>query len=71
MWPMALDFQAAFGLGNDGKMIYFMDESGVALAAIQGLNQKLIEKGAEIKELKAQLDQLKVLVRQVSQSQTK
>jgi hypothetical protein len=40
--PMAQDFHAAFGLnGADDKHISTVDESGVALAAIQGLNQKL------------------------------
>lgn len=39
--PMSQDFKAAFGLGNSDKIIGFVDEEGVALAAIQGLNQKL------------------------------
>jgi len=39
--PMAQDFRAAFGLGHDDKMIEFVDEQGVSLAAIQGLNQKV------------------------------
>lgn len=39
--PMAQDFYAAFGLGQDGKHIATIDEEGVALAAIQGLNQKM------------------------------
>jgi hypothetical protein len=50
--PMAQDFHAAFGLnGADDKHIATVDEEGVALAAIQGLNQKLDEKDAEIKDL--------------------
>jgi Chaperone of endosialidase len=40
--PMAQDFHAAFGLdGKDDKHISVIDEGGVALAAIQGLNEKL------------------------------
>jgi hypothetical protein len=39
--PMAQDFKAAFGLGKDDKIIGYLDEGGVALAAIQGLNQKV------------------------------
>jgi hypothetical protein len=40
--PMAQDFQAAFGLnGGDDKHISVVDEGGVALAAIQGLNEKV------------------------------
>jgi hypothetical protein len=50
--PMAQDFKAAFGLGTDDKFIAFVDGQGVALAAIQGLNQKLKEKEEEIQNLK-------------------
>ena len=40
--PVAQDFQAAFGLnGGDDTHISVVDEGGVALAAIQGLNDKL------------------------------
>ncbi len=39
--PMAQDFFAAFSVGEDDKHITDIDEGGVALAAIQGLNQKL------------------------------
>ena len=54
--PMAQDFHAAFGLdGVDDKHISVVDEGGVALAAIQGLNQKL---NAENTELKQQNDSL-------------
>ena len=64
--PMAQDFHAAFGLdGSDDTHISTVDEGGVALAAIQGLNQKLEEtqqtvaaKDDEIKNLKEQNDLL-------------
>ena len=57
--PMAQDFHAAFGLdGVDDKHISVIDEGGVALAAIQGLNQKLEQKETEITELQARLDKL-------------
>jgi len=52
--PMAQDFQAAFGLdGADDKHISVVDEGGVALAAIQGLNQKLEETRADNAALRA------------------
>jgi len=51
--PVAQDFRAAFGLGRDDKTIATVDADGVALAAIQGLNQKLTEKEAEIQRLKS------------------
>jgi hypothetical protein len=56
--PMAQDFFAAFKLGEDDKHITTVDEGGVALAAIQGLNQKLEEKTTELRELVQQKDAL-------------
>jgi trimeric autotransporter adhesin len=53
MGPVAEDFKAAFGLAGDGKSIGTVDADGVALAAIQGLNQKLESENAA---LKARLD---------------
>jgi hypothetical protein len=58
--PMAQDFWREFKLGDSDKSIASMNMSGVALAAIQGLNQKLTEqvkaKDREIAALKARLD---------------
>jgi len=59
--PMAQDFHAAFGVGEDDKHIANIDEGGVALAAIQGLNQKLEQKETEITELKQRLEKLEQL----------
>jgi hypothetical protein len=56
--PMAQDFYAAFSVGMDDRHIATVDEEGVALAAIQGLNQKLEGKDAEIQTLKQQNDLL-------------
>jgi phage baseplate assembly protein gpV len=67
--PMAQDFYAAFHLGQDDKHIATVDEEGVTLAAVQGLNQKIQERektiqsqesrirdqAAEIADLKARL----------------
>ena len=70
--PVAQDFHAAFGLGDSDKAIGSVDESGVALAAIQGLNQKLEEtqqaeeaKEAEIQTLEKKLDELQAAVKQL------
>lgn len=47
--PTAQDFHATFGLnGNDNKYISSVDLQGVALAAIQGLNEKLKDENAEL-----------------------
>jgi hypothetical protein len=64
--PMAQDFQAAFQLSTDDKHISVVDEGGVAIAAIQGLNQKMNEKDGEIKNLENQLNQLQALVKQLA-----
>jgi hypothetical protein len=47
---MAQDFAQAFGLGEDDRHITTVDADGVALAAIQGLNQKVEDKEARIRE---------------------
>jgi len=61
--PMAQDFYAAFGTGPDDKHIATVDADGVALAAIQGLNQKLAQKETEITKLKQRLDALEKIIR--------
>ena len=60
MGPMAQDFQAAFGLaGQDDKHISVVDEGGVALAAIQGLNQMVEARDATIQAQSAEIQTLK------------
>jgi hypothetical protein len=46
--PTAQDFYAAFGLGNDDKVIATSNLASVGLAAIQGLHQLLQEQAARI-----------------------
>ncbi len=53
--PMAQDFHAAFGLGDNDKVISTTDMNGVAIAAIQGLNQKIQSKDAELDSMKTKL----------------
>jgi hypothetical protein len=60
--PMAQDFYAAFKVGEDERHITEVDEGGVALAAIQGLNEKLEEERAQNAELKQELNELKAEV---------
>ena len=73
--PMAQDFHAAFGVGPDDKHIATVDADGVALAAIQGLNQKveagsqklearLQEREKELSELKQRLHRLEFILAQ-------
>jgi hypothetical protein len=73
---MAQDFKAAFAVGDDDRHISTSDADGVALAAIQGLNQKLTEElkhrdaeNAELKRSVAELEQrIKALAERFSES---
>src|SRR5205814_2057312 len=53
--PMAQDFKAAFGVGDSDKGITSVDADGVALAAIQGLNQKVEDQAAQLQAKEAEL----------------
>ena len=64
--PTAQDFMAAFGLGDNDKMIGFADAQGVAFAAIQGLNAKLraelLTRDQELDAMRRELAAVKRLV---------
>jgi hypothetical protein len=60
--PMAQDFWRAFGLGDSDKTIASMNMSGVALAAIQGLHQVVMEKDQKIEALEARLKRLEAVI---------
>jgi len=69
--PMAQDFKAAFGVGEDDHHISTTDADGVAFAAIQGLNQLVQEKDAQINQLEKSmraLEQRLKLVEQIQQA---
>jgi hypothetical protein len=53
--PVAQDFYSIFNLGTDEKHLAPIDEGGVALAAIQGLNQKLEARSRELEAANAEL----------------
>jgi hypothetical protein len=61
--PMAQDFRAAFGLGEDEKHISAVDEEGVALAAIKALQAEVAEKDAALTKLEARVDALEAASR--------
>ncbi len=56
--PMAQDFQQAFSVGDDPTRIAPVDAAGVALAAVQALNEKLERLTNENSRLQQQLDRL-------------
>jgi hypothetical protein len=66
--PTAQDFMAAFGLGDNDRMIGFADAQGVAFAAIQGLDAKLQEReSAQRADTKAAQDEIDALRREVAE----
>ena len=67
--PVAEDFHEIFEVGSTPQGISSIDSSGVALAAIQGLNEIVEEKDAEIADLKERLAQLEQAVMAISQQQ--
>ncbi len=64
--PMAQDFRSLFGVGTDEKHIATVDEEGVALAAIQGLNQRIDD---QARQISAQAAQLKTLQQTIAELQ--
>ena len=63
--PTAQDFMAAFALGNSDKMIGMQDADGIALAAIQGLNQRLEEQRQSLDEQQQRIAELEDSVLQL------
>lgn len=49
--PMAQDFMATFGLGDDDKVINMVDANGVNMVAIQALHRKIQALEARIADL--------------------
>jgi hypothetical protein len=65
--PMAQDFHAAFGVGENDKTITTVDADGVSLAAIQGLYQLVQQQQALLQQQQTQLQQQQT---QLQQQQT-
>ncbi len=68
--PMAQDFKAAFDLGADDRSIALPDGAGVAMAAIQGLNEVVKEKDDEIQDLKKEVGQLREMKKELENLRT-
>ena len=67
--PVAQDFHSIFGLGDDDRHISAVDADGVALAAIQGLYQRVIEQGSVIDVQQRQIAALEERVEVLEASQ--
>ena len=51
--PMAQDFAAAFGLGDDDRVIATVDSNGVLMVAVQALYRRVQTLEAEVAALRA------------------
>ncbi len=69
MGPMAQDFAATFGLGDDDRHIAVLDIAGVSLASVQALHRMVAEKDAEIATLQQRLTALEELVAKLAAPQ--
>jgi Collagen triple helix repeat (20 copies)/Chaperone of endosialidase len=65
--PMAQDFHAAFGFGDDEKHIGIVDSEGVALVAIQELYQMNLEKDRQMQAMTYELEQFRATRDEVAQ----
>jgi hypothetical protein len=65
--PMAQDFHAAFPWSGDDTTLNSADLHGVALAAIQGLSQKLEQREMELTELRQRFLQKDVKIAKLEQ----
>jgi hypothetical protein len=63
--PLAGDFNSLFGVGQSGETLSPADMSGVALSAIQGLNQVVEAQAVEIETLKRQLAEMAAVLNEL------
>ena len=56
--PEAQNFSASFNVGGNPNWIHNVDMNGVNMAAIQALNEKVIEKDIQLDLLQKQLNDL-------------
>jgi hypothetical protein len=56
MGPMAQDFFAAFGLGEDDRTINMLDANGVVMVALQALYRRVQDLETELAEMRERRD---------------
>lgn len=57
--PIAQDFYAIFGLGDDEKHVSTIDPAGIALVGVKALNEKIQDQQKQIEELRAEIRAMK------------
>jgi hypothetical protein len=65
--PMAQDFRAAFGLGENDTTISTVDAQGVALAGVQGLYHLAQDQAAQLESQQAQIDDMQARLAAIEQ----
>ena len=60
--PMAQDFKAVFGVGNDPRSINLLDGQGVALAGVKGLDRKVRRQQSVMQRQQGQIAKLQAQV---------
>jgi hypothetical protein len=63
--PTAQDFSAAFGLGNDNRVIGTVDADGVALAGVKALEARSTEQAARIDALERENAELRARLERI------
>ncbi len=69
--PMAQDFYGAFGVGTDDRHITTIDADGVALAAIQGLHETVMEQKGLIEKQNERISDLEKRLTALEQATSK
>jgi hypothetical protein len=64
--PVAQDIYAAFGVGEDDRHITTVDADGIALAAIQALDERNRQQQKEIAELRAQIAEMRAELQELT-----
>ena len=69
--PMAQDWHALFGFSSDDKTINSGDLDGVNLAGVKALEARTAQQAEEIRDLKAQIAELREMVKQLAADRAK
>jgi hypothetical protein len=67
--PMAQDWHQAFGFTTDDKTINMSDLDGVNLAGVKALEARTAQQAEQIKNLQAQLDELRAAMQKLTSQQ--
>ena len=61
--PMAQDFYAAFGVGEDDRHLNSIDEDGIAFSAIKALHRENAQLRSELRQLRSEMQRVEAKLR--------